>query len=125
MPDEGYKNPHEEDIVYQDRRISRPDSSLPDWEVPDSTYRPVPIVWFTGALLGQIFLQLAILIVGGAVFGLTALILFALSLLASGMVWQHTMERGMKQASGSWRMATAVMLATIFAFVALVVLQRG
>ncbi|MHA7818313.1 MAG: hypothetical protein ACX930_01565 [Erythrobacter sp.] len=117
MPDDPprYPDPREEDIVYGDRRISRPDVSLPDWEVPDTAYRPVPIVWFTGAF----FLHLLVT-------GLLALILmwqngsvtFALSALAAGGIAKWTWDRGMKNAGTGWKVATILMLAFNLLFVA-------
>ena len=123
MPDaEGsgrYPDPREEDIIYEDRRISRPDASLPDWEVPDSTYRPLPIVWFTGALLLQAFGQGILLAISHAWLGLPPALTVAIALLASGLIWQHTMLRGMESASFAWRLALALMLAFFFSLTAL------
>ena len=48
-----YPNPREEDIYAGDRRVSRPDSALPDWHIPDAKYRPIPIAWFAAAFLIQ------------------------------------------------------------------------
>ena len=108
MPDKRYPDPREEDIIYADRRISRPDVSLPDWEVPDAAYRPVPIVWFTGAMFLQMFAQIALLVVNKLIISLPILVVFACALFASGLVWHHTMARGMAGASIAWRFATAV-----------------
>ncbi|MDP5102540.1 MAG: hypothetical protein NWP98_01280, partial [Erythrobacter sp.] len=41
------------DIMAGDRRIARTDTALPDWYVPDASYRPVPIAWFAAAILIQ------------------------------------------------------------------------
>ena len=120
MPDDRYPDPREEDIVYEDRRISRPDSSLPDWEVPDSTYRPVPIVWFTRALILQIILQTLLGVILKTMFGLPWLVLVAASLLVSGMLAFQTWESGMSHAGTGWRVATIVMLALTFGFAAMV-----
>ncbi len=43
MPEREYPNPREEDIYAGERRVSRPDSALPDWHIPDAAYRPIPI----------------------------------------------------------------------------------
>ena len=122
MPDPRFPDLKEEDVVYEDRRISRPDASLPDWESPDTTYRPIPIVWFTGALLMQMFGQLLLLGVMQAWLGLPRLVTIAVSLLASGLVWHHTMERGMDRASLAWRIATGAMLVLFFGLAALAAL---
>ena len=119
MPDKRYPDPREEDIIYADRRISRPDVSLPDWEVPDSTYRPVPIVWFTRALFLQIFGQLLLAMVLKGFLGLPVLVLLACSLLLTGMLWFQTWESGMRDAGIAWRVATIAMLAITFGFAVL------
>lgn len=108
MPDKGFPDPREEDIIYADRRISRPDASLPDWEVPDAAYRPVPIVWFTGAMFMQMILQIAVLVIGQRLLALPLLLVFGCALLASGLVWHHTIGRGMAGASLVWRFATLI-----------------
>ncbi len=90
-----------------DRRLSRPDSSLPDWEMPDTAYRPVPIVWFTGAF----FLHLILIIVFAAIlFSQAAWIKVALTALAAGAIGEWTWERGMKDAGSGWKIATIIML---------------
>lgn len=118
MPDRDYPDPREEDIVYGDRRISRPDVSLPDWDVPDSTYRPVPIVWFTGALfvtlltLGLLTLALA------STSGWLTLVAAAL---ATVLIGDWTWRRGMKNAGTGWKAATVLMLGCQLAFLWLAV----
>ena len=119
MPDERYPDPREEDIIYADRRISRPDVSLPDWEGPDSTNRPVPIVWFTRTLFLQIFGQILLAILLKGFLGLPALVLVACSLLLTGLLWFQTWEMGMRQAGAGWRFATIAMLAITFGFAVL------
>ena len=113
-PEPEYKDPRKEDIVYGDRRISRPDVSLPDWEVPDAAYRPVPIVWFTGALFVEIFvLGLLALIFASQ----NAWITIAVMGLATGAVGAWTWQRGMAEAGTGWKFATFVMLASMYGFV--------
>ncbi len=90
-----------------DRRISRPDASLPDWEVPDSSYRPIPIVWFTGALILQMIAIYAVFVIflsqnGFITIGLAAMI--------TGMIGGWTWKRGMKDAGSGWRTSTIAML---------------
>lgn len=108
MPDQGYPDPREEDIIYADRRISRPDASLPDWEVPDAAYRPVPIVWFTGAMFMQMTLQIVVLVVGQRLLALPLPLLLCCALLASGLVWHQTMKGGMASANLFWRFSTLI-----------------
>lgn len=116
-----YPDPREEDIMAGDRRISRPDASLPDWEVPDTSYRPIPIVWFTGALI----LQLITVSILAAFFGqVSTWLAIGLCGLATGAIGMWTWDRGMKHAGAGWRIATIVMLAFGLLFaIALVDLQ--
>ncbi|MFL0356626.1 hypothetical protein ACI5KX_09095 [Erythrobacter sp. GH1-10] len=110
MPDGKYPDPREEDIYAGDRRISRPDSSLPDWEVPDTAYRPIPIVWFTGAFVIQMVVVFAIFIL---LLGQHGAITIALSALVSAAIGAWTWDRGMKDAGTGWKVATiGIMLAT-------------
>ena len=122
MPDPDYPDLREEDVVYEDRRISRPDASLPDWESPDTTYRPIPIVWFTGSFLMQAFGQLLLLGVFHAWQGMPPMLTVAIALMTTGLIWHHTMERGMRDASLVWRFATGAMLASFFGITALTAL---
>ncbi|MBD2841818.1 hypothetical protein [Erythrobacter rubeus] len=117
MPDEEkprYPNPREEDIMAGDRRISRPDSSLPDWEVPDTAYRPIPIVWFTGALVVQMVAVFAIFIL---LLGQHGAITIALSALVTGAIGAWTWDRGMKDAGTGWKVATLAILTLTFLLV--------
>lgn len=111
-----WPDPREEDIVYGDRRISRPDVSLPDWDVPDSTYRPVPIVWFTGAMFAAIMaLGLCALLFASTSGWLT----LVAALLAAIVIADWTWRRGMKDAGSGWKVATVIMLAFQLAVLAL------
>ncbi|MEE4154210.1 MAG: hypothetical protein V2I27_08625 [Erythrobacter sp.] len=103
----GYKDPSEEDIAYGDRRISRPDASLPDWEMPDTAYRPIPIVWFTGAFLIHLVCVLLALALLGS---LGAWIVVPVVALGAGAVAAWTWERGMKSAGTGWKLATLAFL---------------
>jgi len=102
-----FPNPAEEDIAYGDRRLSRPDASVPDWEVPDTSYRPIPIVWFTGAFLIHLVVVMAILVVLGR-FG--AWVTVPAAALAAGAVGAWTWERGMESAGTGWKIATILIL---------------
>lgn len=123
MPDDDkepfeYKNPREEDIVYGDRRISRVDNSLPDWEMPDTAYRPVPIVWFTGAGL----LTLIVLVVLAVLLrSQSLLIAVALGAAATGGIGAWTWGRGMASAGIGWKIATILTLIVQLALYALAV----
>ncbi|MFO6447291.1 hypothetical protein ACLBKU_09125 [Erythrobacter sp. NE805] len=108
-------------IFAGDRRLARPDASVPDWEVPDTAYRPVPIVWFTAALLTQNVAQSVLL---GVLGGQHPVVNLAASVLASAGIGWWTWDRGMAQASGAWKVATVVMLALFFALFALAHLPR-
>ncbi|QFT77872.1 hypothetical protein [Erythrobacter sp. THAF29] len=101
-----YPNPREEDIVYGDRRISRPDASLPDWEMPDTAYRPIPIVWFTGAFLPHLFISGVLL----AILSFDRWPSFVLSSVVAAVLWKWTWDRGMKTAASGWKVATVAML---------------
>jgi hypothetical protein len=111
----------EEDIFAGDRRLSRPDASLPDWEVPDSAYRPVPIVWFTAALLVQNVALAVVLAVLHAQHGAVSL---AASALVTGLIARWTWRRGMASASAMWRLSTGLMLLSVLALFALAHLPR-
>ncbi|NBC88345.1 MAG: hypothetical protein GVX90_02405 [Alphaproteobacteria bacterium] len=111
-----YRNPREEDIMAGDRRISRPDSSLPDWEVPDTAYRPIPIVWFTGALVVQIVAVFAIFFLLSAQNGALTI---ALAALATGAIGAWTWDRGMKGAAAGWKAATVIALLSVLLLVTL------
>ncbi|MET4133334.1 hypothetical protein ABIE62_002482 [Porphyrobacter sp. MBR-155] len=116
MPDRKYPDPREEDIMAGDRRVSRPDSALPDSIIPDASYRPIPIVWFAAAFLIQMTTLFALFVVlqnqsGWIVIGLAALI--------TGMLGMWTWDRGMKAAGTGWKVATIAMLAAQLAFVCL------
>lgn len=122
MPDRGRPDPKKEDIVYEDRRISRPDASLPDWESPDTAYRPIPIVWFAGALITQVVGQAAIFLLFRHLWGFSELAVIAIAFAASILVWEVGMKRGLSTASLAWRVATFAILAFFFALTALSVL---
>lgn len=119
MPNSGENpDPRTQDVMAgQDRRISRPDNSLPDWEMPDTAYRPVPIVWFFSAFLAQIFVMALLYAV---ISGFSPIIALAACLIASGLIGMWTWERGMKHAGIGWKSATIAMLALQFGFVALI-----
>lgn len=113
MPDDRFPDPREEEIVYGDRRISRPDASLPDWEVPDTSYRAIPIVWFTGAFITHLVAVTSIVILFAPA---GALVTIPLSALSAGLIGAWTWERGMKDAATGWKLATATCLCLIVAF---------
>lgn len=111
-----YKDPRKEDIIYGDRRISRPDVSLPDWEVPDTSYRPVPIVWFTGALFVELFVLVGL---GAVLSSQSAWLALTFAAVATGGIGMWTWGRGMETAGTGWKIATVVMLLVQLAFFAM------
>lgn len=116
MPDRDYPDPREEDIMAGDRRLSRPDSALPDWHIPDASYRPIPIAWFAAAFLLQMIVLFVLFVV---LIGLSGWLTIGLSVLATGALGMWTWERSMKDAGAGWQIATALMLAVQLAFVCL------
>lgn len=99
-----------------DRRVSRPDSALPDSILPDAAYRPIPIAWFAAAFLLQIALLFAVFVV---LIGQSGWLTITLSALATGAIGKWTWERGMKGAGQVWKLATIVVLAGQLGFVCL------
>ncbi len=117
MPKGGkYPDPREEDIMAGDRRLSRPDSSLPDWEMPDAAYRPIPIAWFAGAFLLQMVVLFGIFIV---LVNQSGWITIALSSLVTGAIGMWTWDRGMRDAGTGWKVTTIAMLVVQLAFICL------
>lgn len=116
MKKDDYPDPREEDIYAGDRRISRPDSSFPDWYIPDAKYRPIPIAWFAAAFLLQMVILFAIFVVLAAQNGWLTI---ALSSLATGAIGMWVWDRGMREAGRGWRYATIAMLIVQLAFVCL------
>ena len=120
-PNSPFPDPREEDIMAGDRRVSRPDASLPDWEVPDTAYRPVPIVWFTGAMIGQlVVLSVLFWLLAGAHGSYT----MGFGGLATGMIGAWTWRRGMARASAGWRGATIFILTVQLGLLLLAVTPR-
>ena len=120
-PDPKYPDPREEDIYAGDRRLSRPDSALPDWHIPDAKYRPIPIAWFAAAFLLQMVVLVVIFMV---LLGDSAWITVVLCSLATGALGKWTWDRGMKDAGTGWKIATVLMLLFQLAFVYLGVAGR-
>ncbi len=104
-----------------DRRISRPDASLPDWEMPDVAYRPIPIVWFTTAMLGQLIVLGAIFVVLSSKHGAFTI---GTAALVSTAIGAWTWERGMRDASMTWKVATVAILFVQFLLIALAASNR-
>ena len=111
-----YPNPREEDIMAGDRRLSRPDSALPDWHIPDAKYRPIPIAWFAAAFLLQLVVLFAIFII---LSGQNGWVTIVLASLVTGALGMWTWDRGMKNAGTGWKVATVLMLATQLGFICL------
>ena len=102
-----YPDPREEDIVYEDRRISRPDASLPDWYVPDTAYRPIPIAWFAAAIVIQ---TVAISAIWFVLINKSGWLTIALSAFASVLIFVWSWERGIKTAGMGWQAATVIVM---------------
>lgn len=113
MPD---PNPDDGDVMAGDRRISRPDTALPDWHNPDASYRPIPIAWFAGAFLLQMVTLTVIFVALASVHGFVTI---AAAGLATGMIGAWTWRRGMHSAPRGWRIATIVALSIQLIFVVL------
>ncbi|MBX7540711.1 hypothetical protein [Qipengyuania sphaerica] len=114
--------PEEGDVMAGDRRIARTDTALPDWYASDTAYRPVPIVWFAGALIMQVIAQPVLFMVFAVWIGTSPWVTIGVLMLASGIIWHLAMERGLAGSSLGWRMATGIMLAFFFAITALTAL---
>ena len=99
-----------------DRRISRPDSALPDWHIPDASYRPIPIAWFAGAFVIQ---MVALFVVFLLLSGMHGIFTVVAAGLVTGAIGAWTWERGMKGASAGWKLATILVLMAQFGFVCL------
>ena len=108
-------DPDEEDIMAGDRRISRPDSRMPDWYIPDASYRPIPIAWFTAAVLIQAVAMFAIFMLLSTKNGWLTI---ALTGLTSTAIYFWSMDRGLKEAASGWRIALAIVLVLQFLLVA-------
>ena len=120
-PEPKYPDPREEDIYAGDRRLSRPDSALPDWHIPDAKYRPIPIAWFAAAFLLQ---MVVLVVIFWVLIGESGWITMVLSSLATGALGKWTWERGMKDAGTGWKIATVMMLLLQLTFVYLGVAGR-
>ena len=120
-PDPKYPDPREEDIYAGDRRLSRPDSALPDWHIPDAKYRPIPIAWFAAAFLLQ---MVVLVVIFWVLIDESGLITMGLASLATGALGKWTWDRGMKDAGTGWKIATVLMLLFQLTFVYLGVAGR-
>ncbi|MEO1730404.1 MAG: hypothetical protein AAFR64_06665 [Pseudomonadota bacterium] len=112
-----YPDPREEDIMAGDRRLSRPDSSLPDWEMPDTAYRPVPIVWFTGAFFMHLIAIMAVFVTFAVIGIMLPWLILGGCALAALQIGKWTWDRGMHSAGFGWKIATIAMLVFNLLFV--------
>lgn len=119
MPEQQEDN--DGDVMAGDRRIARPDTALPDWHIPDASYRPIPISWFAGAFLLQMVVLFAIFMV---LLGKHGAFTIGASALATGAIGKWTWERGMKDAGTGWKVATVIMLAVQLGFIILGASER-
>ncbi|MGB3472392.1 MAG: hypothetical protein WBA51_16380 [Erythrobacter sp.] len=116
-----YPDPREEDIMAGDRRISRPDVSLPDWYVSDASYRPIPIAWFTAAILMQTVIMAALFFI---LLGASGWITIALCGLTSLGIGFWSWDRGIATAATGWKVAMIVVMGMQFALITLGVSDR-
>lgn len=98
-----------------DRRISRPDSALPDWYISDASYRPIPIAWFAAAVLIQ---SVAVYAIFMALMSKSGWLTIALTALASAAIYLWSMARGLKDAGSGWKIALVIVMTAQFLFVA-------
>ncbi len=85
--------------------------------MPDTSYRPVPIVWFTGAFMLHLIAVHAIMLV---IWPLGPLAVVCISALSAGAIGKWTWERGMEIAGVGWKFATIAMLCLNLLYVAAV-----
>lgn len=116
-----YPNPREEDIYAGDRRISRPDSSLPDWYIADAKYRPIPIAWFAATIVLQTAVITAIWFV---LISQSGWLTIGLAALATGAILQWAWLRGIGSAGGGWQIATILVMVLQLAFIIIGVAGR-
>lgn len=116
-----YLDPREEDIMAGDRRISRPDSALPDWYISDAKYRPIPIAWFAAAIVIQTVVITAIWFVLMESSGWMTITLAAL---ASAGIYHWSWDRGIENAGNGWKLATAAIMLLQLGFIAMGVSGR-
>ncbi|WP_298466426.1 hypothetical protein [uncultured Erythrobacter sp.] len=116
-----YPDPREEDIMAGDRRISRPDSSMPDWYIPDASYRPIPIAWFAAAVLIQTVAISMIFFVFVAKSGWFTILLAGVASLG---ILHWSWDRGIGRAGTGWRSATIIVMAIQFLLICIGVSDR-
>ena len=114
-------NPREEDIYAGDRRISRPDSALPDWYIADAKYRPIPIAWFAAAILlhAVVITAIAVMLLGSS-----AWLTLGLGVVASVGIYQWAWSRGIGSAGRGWQIAMAIVMTFHLCIIALGVSDR-
>ena len=122
MPEgDPYPDPREQDIMAGDRRISRPDTSLPDWYVSDTKYRPIPIAWFAAAILLQTAIVSALFFAFAGHDGWATLLP---AMAASAGIAHWSWDRGLARAAVGWRAATIAVMSVQLGFIALGVSDR-
>ena len=89
---------------------------------PEGTYRPVPIVWFAAAYIGQSFL---LVVLFSILMNKPGYFLIAASAIVTFWIGRMTFARGMAQAASGWRIATVAMLLLNLGFVSLGALGQG
>ena len=95
----------------------RPDSLL-----PDGYYRPIPIVWFTGAYLAQVAILSFIFLI---LYRLNDIFLYSISICSTYFIWSRTWKRGMSGASLAWRLSAIIIMSINLAMVCFAIYNRG
>ncbi len=106
-------DPNAQDDVETDNGIRSSDLGS---FIPEGTYRPIPIVWFTAAYLIH-SLSLVILFLGLS--NQAPWFTWLTTLIISIAVARWTFQRGMNNASKGWQIATILALAVNWSLVAL------
>jgi len=109
-------DPREEDIMVGDRRISRPDSALPDWYISDASYRPIPIAWFAAAILIQ---TVAVTVLFVITLRQSGWFTIGLCVLASAGILMWSWDRGIGTAGKGWQIATVIVMLLQLGFIAI------
>ncbi len=87
--------------------------------VPEASYRPIPIVWFTAAYLLQVFGLIALYVI--MPMKVVLLYVAATAMLSFGIGY-WIFDKGMKDASKLWRGFTIAMLLLTWAYTSMIVM---
>lgn len=84
--------------------------------IPEGSYRPVPIVWLTAAWVVH---SLALIVLFFLLFEKPAIYTLLTTAIVTFWVTRWTFGRGMAEAGNGWKVATVVLLAINWLFVAM------